>query len=325
MRQRTKRRLLHIGLGLLALCVAVAIYGVFIEPRFLLEVEHQVAHVPGLPPAWEGKQVAVLGDFQVGMTLDNERAMREAVADVVRLRPAAVLLLGDFVFDVEPDDVAGKLARVEDILRPLTQAGLPTYAVLGNHDYGLNTREDTREPGVAETVAAGLRSLGVKVLRNEAVKLGSGEAALYLVGVDSNWAKRDKPAQALDEVPAGAPRLVLMHNPSSFPKFPPDSAPFAVAGHTHGGQIRIPFLPHWSWRTLVVEGESHTDGWIADPDFGEPGNLLYINRGIGMSTIPVRINCPPELTVFTLRRGEPGPSDASTRPAAARRGQGGRR
>lgn len=306
MKQGTKRKLARIGGGVLAVFVALALYGVFIEPRYLLQVERQEARVPGLPASWEGREVAVLADLQVGMDLGNERAMREAVAHVVRLRPAAVLLLGDFVYDAEVDEVAGKLARVADILRPLMEAGLPTYAVLGNHDYGLHTQHDDLEPGVAEAVVAELRSIGVTVLRNEAVRFGPGEPALYVVGVDSAWAHRDRPAKALEELPLGAPRLVLMHNPDSFREFPPGSAPFAVAGHTHGGQIRIPFLPHWSWLSLTVEGNSHTDGWIADPGFGEPGNRLYINRGIGMSTLPVRINCRPELTLFTLRRGEPG-------------------
>ncbi|WP_052519392.1 metallophosphoesterase [Archangium violaceum] len=325
MKQGTKRKLVRIGGTVLAVFVALALYGVFIEPRYLLEVEHQEARVPGLPAAWEGRQVAVLADFQIGMNLGNERAMREAVADTVRLRPAAVLLLGDFVFDAEADEVAGKMGRVEELLRPLTQAGLPTFAVLGNHDYGLNTKEDNIELGVMEAAVAGLRSIGVTVLRNEAVRLGPGEPALHLVGVDSHWALRDEPLEALEDVPPGAPRLVLMHNPDSFREFPPGTAPFAVAGHTHGGQVRIPFLPHWSWRSLAVEGESHTDGWISDPGFGAPGNHLYVNRGLGMSTIPVRINCPPELTVFTLRRGEPDALASSERSRAARRGQGSRR
>lgn len=322
MKQETKRKLARMarrGCGVLAAFGALAAYGIFIEPRYLLEVKHEVALVPDLPAVWEGRRVAVLADYQVGMALGNERAMREAGAEVLRLRPAAVLLLGDFVYDASAGDVTGKMQRVEALLRPLTQAGLPVFAVLGNHDYGLNTQDDRLEPGVVDGVVAGLRSLGVTVLRNEAVRLGLEQPALYVVGVDSNWAMRDEPLEALAGVPSGAPRLVLMHNPNTFPRFPPGSAPFAVAGHTHGGQIRIPWLPRWSWRSLAVEGKAHTDGWISDPGFGEPGNRLYVNRGVGMSTLPVRINCPPELTVFTLRRGEPVASAAPEPSAAARR------
>ncbi len=72
-----------------------------------------------------------------------------------------------------------------------------------------------------------------------------------------------------------------------------------MAGHTHGGQVRIPFLPEWSWLTYAVEDEVHADGWI--DGYGAPGNRLYVNRGIGFGTAPIRVNCPPEVTVFTLR------------------------
>ena len=92
-----------------------------------------------------------------------------------------------------------------------------------------------------------------------------------------------------------------MHEPDSFAAFPANAAPLALAGHTHGGQIRIPFTDDWSWMSLFVNEKVRADGWISD--FGQAGNRLYVNRGIGFSSFPIRINCRPELTVFTLRRG----------------------
>ena len=91
----------------------------------------------------------------------------------------------------------------------------------------------------------------------------------------------------------------MMHNRASFAAFPPQTAPLAVAGHTHGGQIRLPFTPQWSWISLVKGEEVYGDGLIKN--YGEPGNKLYVNRGMGFSDIPMRINCPPEVTLFTLR------------------------
>ncbi len=90
----------------------------------------------------------------------------------------------------------------------------------------------------------------------------------------------------------------MMRNPSSFGAFPAGTAPVVVAGHTHGGQVRVPFTPEWSWLRTVEEGEVHFAGWIEG--FGEPGNRLYVNRGIGFSAAPVRINCRPEVTLSTL-------------------------
>jgi hypothetical protein len=65
--------------------------------------------------------------------------------------------------------------------------------------------------------------------------------------------------------------------------------------------VRLPFLPNWSWRTLATNGPADAGGWIHE--YGEQGNHLYVNRGLGFSLAPVRINCPPELTIFTLRSG----------------------
>lgn len=90
-----------------------------------------------------------------------------------------------------------------------------------------------------------------------------------------------------------------MHNPDSFADFPPGTAPLALAGHTHGGQIRVPFTPEWSYLRLVQGGSVTVDGFIED--YGEPGNQLYVTRGVGMSVVPVRLFCLPEVTVFTLR------------------------
>jgi predicted MPP superfamily phosphohydrolase len=90
----------------------------------------------------------------------------------------------------------------------------------------------------------------------------------------------------------------MMHNPRSFLPLPANTAPVAIAGHTHGGQIRLPLTPQWSWLTVTKEME-HVDGW--SHGYGASGNQLYVNRGIGFSEVPLRINCPPEVTIFTLQ------------------------
>jgi len=93
-----------------------------------------------------------------------------------------------------------------------------------------------------------------------------------------------------------------MHNPRSFAVLPPGTAPFAIAGHTHGGQVRVPLAPGWSYLSLVTE-DLPIEGWAHG--FGNSGNRLYVSRGVGMSIVPARLNCPPELTIFTLRRAAP--------------------
>ena len=150
-------------------------------------------------------------------------------------------------------------------------------------------------------LASTLEAAGVRVLQNEAAPLTlPGETAqpLYVVGVGSHIANEDDPETALAQVPEGAPRLAVMHHPTSFLKFPANTMPLAFAAHTHGGQFRLPFTPEWSWMTFSEADEVHADGWTYD--FGEAGNRLYINRGIGFSVVPFRLNAPPELTLVTL-------------------------
>ncbi len=107
---------------------------------------------------------------------------------------------------------------------------------------------------------------------------------------------------ALADVPDGAPRVVLTHNPSIFPELPPDSAPLTLAGHTHCGQIAIPGLPGWSYLELTEQEEVVTDGW-APEDHGAEGNRLFVTCGIGFSVVPARINAPPQVAFFELQPG----------------------
>jgi predicted MPP superfamily phosphohydrolase len=280
----------------LFLLVALLVIGTaqaLIEPRMLVTERHK-AHVPGLPASWEGATVALLADFQVGLFGDNRATVRQAVQRVLEERPALVMIAGDFIHDT-----AQAIAPVTELLYPLADAGLPCYAVLGNHDYAMPTKKDTPDLELAQHLAAALKAIGVRVLENEAVQLNNeaGEV-IYLVGIGAHTPGRDNPAKALATVPEGAPRIVLMHHPSSFVHIPSHAAPFAVAGHTHGGQIRFPLGPGWSLLTWLRDGEVYSDDWIRG--HGQTGNQLYVTRGLGCSVAPVRLNCLPELTFFTL-------------------------
>jgi uncharacterized protein len=292
----------RIGIACVSFALTLVVWGIAVEPR-LLDHEAEAAPIAGLPPAWDGQRIGVIADLQIGLWLDNQGTVREAVARLVAERPAAVLIAGDFVYDASPDP-SPELTTVIDILRPLTAANIPTYAVLGNHDYRIDRTDEARQkdPTLADRIRSSLGSIRITVLHNEAVALPApaGEPPLYLVGIGPHLPGEDRPLAAVESVPDGAPRLVFMHNPESFVALPAGTAPVAVAGHTHGGQVRlVPFLPEWSLAALVQPERLHADDWI--DGYGAPGNRLYVNRGIGMSVIPMRLFCPPELTLFTLR------------------------
>jgi predicted MPP superfamily phosphohydrolase len=306
--------LIKVGIAAAGIVGAVIAWGL-IEPRLLDVVEREVA-IEGLPAAWEGRRVAQLSDWQIGLWLDNTDTVEDAIEVIVREKPALVLLTGDFVYRPDDDDRDEKvdpedLRTLTRLVKPLSEHGIPTYAVLGNHDYGLAEPEGRPDLPRAEKIRKTLEEAGASVLLNEAVALGrpSSEArdaeqagegeALYLVGIGPHFAGKDLVKKALADVPDGAPRVAMMHHPDSFALFPAHSASFAVAGHTHGGQFRVPGFPEWSYLSLLESGEVAVDGWI--DDYGAPGNRLYVNRGIGMSDVPIRINCLPELTFFVLR------------------------
>ncbi|HEV2131828.1 MAG TPA: metallophosphoesterase, partial [Longimicrobiaceae bacterium] len=270
-------------------------------PRLFLDTEEVVAPIPDLPQEWEGQVIAAVADFQIGMWWANRGMMERALEEIIERRPAAVLLVGDFIY--HPGAKLPELVQeVVELHRPLAAARIPAFAVLGNHDWALNVRHGTINPEAARQVSEALAGLGIEVLNNRAATLqrAAGGRPLYLVGIGSEWANDDQVSAALQGVPAGAPRVVFMHNPDTFAEIPAGAAPLGVAAHTHGGQIRVPGMPKWSWMALLQNDRVHADGWI--DGYGAPGNRLYVNRGIGFSTLPMRLFCPPEVTFFTLRR-----------------------
>lgn len=291
------QKLKYIALGLVGAIAILVTWGL-IEP-YLLNIEDETATIPNLPKSWEGKRIGLVTDFQIGMWASNTNTVRRSVNQLIEAKPAAVLIAGDFIYHATPNPER-EIETAVSLVAPLVEAGIPTYAVLGNHDYGMKNKSASPKTKLANDLETALDSAGIVILRNEAVKIPQpdGNEPLYLVGINSLWANLDNVGEALKDLPDSSPRIVMMHNPDSFKQFPANSAPLAVAGHTHGGQVRLPYSPHWSWLRFAQEGEVYADAWAEG--YGEPGNQLYVNVGIGMSLLPIRLFCPPELTFFTL-------------------------
>lgn len=287
------------GVGMAAV-LGVLVYGSLVEPRLLLDVREETGTVADLPDAWRGARVAVIADMQVGMWGDNTRMIRRVAERIARDSPDLVLIAGDFIYKPGADATDEAREAVE-ILSSLARTEIPVFAVLGNHDWSMDKEGAPVDERAGLTIERALEDAGIEVLDNEAreVQHASGAGTLWVVGVGSHWAGKDRPADAVAAVPPGAARLVVMHHPDSFESIPAGQTPLAVAGHTHGGQFRLPFLPDWTWMTFAGGDEVHSDGWVGS-DYGEPGNRLYVNRGIGFSLIPVRIRARAELTYFTL-------------------------
>jgi predicted MPP superfamily phosphohydrolase len=249
------------------------------EPHWIEVVRHRLP-VRGLPASLTGKTLMQLSDIHVGTRVDDEY-----VIDVFRraaaLAPDIVVFTGDFI-----THHGGVFTQASTVYRHFPRGRLATLAVLGNHDYG----PGWSHPEIADRVVRTVSEFGITVLRNESVTV----QGLEIVGVDDWWAHRFDPAAAFGARPRTSPTVVLSHNPDTadLPVWN-DFDGWMLAGHTHGGQCKPPFLPP---PMLPVLNPRYTSG-----EFDLSGRRrLYINRGIG-HLWRVRFNVRPEITLHELR------------------------
>lgn len=272
------------------IAVVLAAWAFWLEPAALVVRESRLAP-PGWPAECGGTRVALLADLHIGSPFTRLGKLDEIVRRTREARPDLILLAGDFVIQdvaggrfISPEETAAALGKLT--------APLGVYAVLGNHDWWLD----------AVRVRRSLEGAGIPVLDDQARELSRGGCRFWLAGVSDLWEGRHDVAGTLAQVPAGAPVLVFTHNPDVFVDIPPRVS-LTLAGHTHGGQVYIPFIG----RPIVPSryGERFAIGHIV-----EGGRHLFVTPGLGTSIIPVRFLVPPEISVLTLegrRKGEQPP------------------
>ena len=269
------------AIGAVAAGTGVGGYTWLVEPHWVRVVRRELP-VASLPTALHGRLLVQLSDLHVGPQV-SDAYLVDALERAAGLRPDLVVVTGDFVTH-SASAGAGQYARLRDVLARLPRGRLATLGVLGNHDYGTRYRELQ----VASLVAREAERAGVQVLRNETAHV----QGLDVIGVDDLWAGRANPGLAMVTRTNDA-AIALCHNPDTLDRRPwNDYQGWVLAGHTHGGQCKPPFLPP---PVLPVENERYSAGAV---DAGG-GRTLYINRGLG-HLIRVRFNVRPEITAFTL-------------------------
>lgn len=237
--------------------------------------------VPGWPAALDGLRVALVGDLHAGAPWVDLARVRSVVDEVVSAQPDLVLLLGDHVADVTFGTHL-ELGPVARELAGLLRAGAPVLGVLGNHDWYAG----------GWRMRAALEEAGLPVLEEAAVPVLDGR--LWVAGVGDLWERTPSVPAALALVPAGAPVLLMTHNPDVVVDVPASVA-LVVAGHTHGGQLACHGRPYH--RVSQRTGNRFTRGqWY-------PAERLYVTAGIGSSLIPLR-SVTPEVPVLVLRSAD---------------------
>ena len=257
--------------------------------RHWIEISRHDLRIEGLPAAFDGMRIAQLSDLHLD-EFTEPFFLRDAVDRVNKLNPDIVFLTGDFVtWGISTKNFAeGAAWQCANILTGLTCPN--RYAILGNHDVKVDGR----------LVATALIDNGTKVLINSCEPIERAGARFWLAGFDDPVEGDPDPDLAIParirNIP-DEPVVALCHAPDYADDLLAHPAGRAVkvmlSGHTHGGQVRIPF----AGATLLPPlGKKYVEGW-----FHMGGMQLYVNRGLGTVGVPFRFDCPPEITLFTLR------------------------
>lgn len=282
--RREVLKLLWMGfIDIALLAIGGAVYSALIEPE-LLRVETVQLKLKRLSKALSGLRIAQISDIHMGGWMNAERLQH--VADVVLAqKPDILFITGDFVTGRGlTDGTEHSIKDLADVLTPLAKA-IPSFAVLGNHDYWTD----------AQAVRGLLTTCGITDLTNAVYTWTRGGDRLHLCGVDDVWVGEARLEEVIAQLDDESAAILLAHEPD----FADTSAiterfDLQVSGHSHGGQVVIPFFGP---PILPYLGNKYPAGLY------RVGNMFqYTNRGVGMLNPAVRFNCRPEITLFILER-----------------------
>lgn len=238
-----------------------------------LQIQKEQIQLPHWPKGFDGVTFLFITDIhKESFSSAIRRELESAKIDLV-------LLGGDLVEKGVP------LSRARENVRFLCSLA-PVYFVWGNHDYQVDFRE----------LDILLRDEGVQVLDNRATVFEAGEDRVWLIGVDDVSRGRDELAFALQDIHGPGYRLLLAHDPKIIQKIKPeDQIGMVWCGHTHGGQILLPFF---SSKILGPFYRQYSSGFY---QLEEKGLTLFVSQGMGTSHLPLRLGTQAEIHLFTLR------------------------
>lgn len=302
----------------------VGIWPRFVEPR-LLFTTHTAIPIAQLPRELEGLKIIQISDLHFSEKT-SQAFLNRISKQVLALNPDLIVFTGDFLsYSLLPDAI-----RLKDFLKTLT-APLGTFAIYGNHDYKeyVSLGSDGRFRKVQSQLPAIMRGLGrlfsvndapnegaivrapleeleelksllhdsgVQLLHNETIQIGIKNGHLNLTGLGDYMAGQCQPAKGFSNYDPRAPGIILSHNPDSYDALEHYPGDLILCGHTHGGQVNLPFI----WKKVTpLKNKMFKSGL-----FQLNNRYLYVNRGLG-ATFPFRWFAPPEIALLTLTKQGP--------------------
>jgi hypothetical protein len=287
-----RRRFLQKGAAAAAVApFLVSGYGALMARR-RFEVEHFDLPMSGLSSDLSQLSIVQLSDIHVGPFMPAEE-LAAYVEEINRLEPDLIALTGDFI--------ATSPSEAEPCVETLSklEARYGIFACMGNHDV---------YAGVENKLTRLFGKAGVRVLRNDAVSLEIKNSRIDVLGIDDlNWGQPDLPrALRTAESKPGELSVLLSHRPEIFPAAAQKGIEVVLSGHYHGGQVKLTPDPRSfsiaRFLTPYAEGLYHLSGRRLDSKPDAKDSMLFVSRGIGITALPIRINCPPQIAHLTLRK-----------------------
>lgn len=274
-----------IGAG--AAAAAIGSYATVIEPNRITTKSVEV-RLSRLPDGLDGIRIAHISDlhYESFLTADH---IRDAVTQINDMSPDMVVMTGDFAtypFGIRKRRYRAGAVKAVPCAEVLAQlrAPLGRFAVLGNHDAATDP----------DLITESMTAQGLMVLRNRALPVERNGARIWVAGVDDMLEGQGDIPGTMQRVPRDEMVIGLVHEPDIADELAKYGVDLQLSGHSHGGQVRIPLL---GAPILPPLSRKYPLGWYKIRDL-----QLYTNPGLGVVGLPLRFDCPPEITVLTLRR-----------------------
>ncbi|MBT2678380.1 metallophosphoesterase [Bacillus sp. ISL-35] len=286
--QITRRKFIKKAVGTILAAGGLTTGGYFyareVEPRMLDVTRHTIGSAT-LPAGFDGVKIIQFSDTHIGFQYTIEQ-LAKLVAKINQLNPDLIVFTGDLLDD--PRHFTDKKKKITTLLSQL-EAPLGKFAVYGNHDHGGYGSDLYKQM---------MEQSGFSLLLNDsaAVRLLDG-SSIWITGIDDAMLGKPNLKEAMSNIPKDSYTILLSHAPDKADEAAHYSIQLQLSGHSHGGQIQIPF-----YGPLVTPpyAEKYVEG------FYDAGNnkefKLYVNRGLGTTRLPFRFLSQPELTLFTLKK-----------------------